>query len=127
MPPGSMPPGSVPPGGGPPSPFGPPAGSPGGPGGPGGPGANQGFGDILGAGRPQPVRAAGRPAEEEWDDYEEDPGPSYTWLHYIILVVVAFVLGLLIWRLLLGSDPAASDGASAATTFLGALSGWGAS
>lgn len=41
--------------------------------------------------------------EEEWDE-EEDEGPQYTWLHYIILVVVAFVLGLLIWKLVLEGD-----------------------
>ncbi|RPF20488.1 hypothetical protein [Myceligenerans xiligouense] len=39
---------------------------------------------------------------------EEDPGPSYTWLHYVILVVVAFVLGLLIWKLVLEEDPSYS-------------------
>jgi hypothetical protein len=35
--------------------------------------------------------------DEDWDESE----PSYTWLHYIVLVVVAFVLGLLTWNLLL--------------------------
>ncbi|WP_460748153.1 hypothetical protein [Myceligenerans cantabricum] len=35
---------------------------------------------------------------------QDDPGPSYTWLHYVILVVVAFVLGLLIWKLVLEGD-----------------------
>jgi len=35
--------------------------------------------------------------DEDWDESEA----SYTWLHYIVLVVVAFVLGLLVWKLLL--------------------------
>ncbi|WP_418276465.1 hypothetical protein ACNHYB_00675 [Isoptericola jiangsuensis] len=38
--------------------------------------------------------------EDEWDE----PEPSYTWLHYIILVVVAFVLGLLVWNLVIDRD-----------------------
>ncbi|MDO8145413.1 hypothetical protein [Isoptericola sp. 178] len=49
--------------------------------------------------------------EEDWDDEHE---PSYTWLHYIILVVVAFVLGLLIWNLVLSPpDDFAPEEASA--------------
>jgi hypothetical protein len=48
-------------------------------------------------------RSSRRGAEEEWDE-EEDEGPQYTWLHYVILVVVAFVLGLLIWKLVLEGD-----------------------
>jgi hypothetical protein len=38
--------------------------------------------------------------DEDWDEAE----PSYTWLHYIILVVLAFVLGLLLWNLVLAQD-----------------------
>lgn len=38
--------------------------------------------------------------EDEW----EEPESSYTWLHYIVLIVVAFVLGLLIWKLLLDGE-----------------------
>ncbi|GAB4083538.1 hypothetical protein GCM10028784_01680 [Myceligenerans cantabricum] len=59
---------------------------------------------MVGGGRPQAVRG-GRRTEDEWEDMEQDdPGPSYTWLHYVILVVVAFVLGLLIWKLVLEGD-----------------------
>jgi hypothetical protein len=57
--------------------------------------------------------------EEEWDE-EEDEGPQYTWLHYIILVVVAFVLGLLIWKLVLEGDAGYTDQAAA---LLGTLPG----
>ncbi len=38
--------------------------------------------------------------EDDDDDWEESE-PSYTWLHYIILLVVAFVLGVLLWNLVL--------------------------
>ena len=62
--------------------------------------------------------------EEEWDE-EEDEGPQYTWLHYIILVVVAFVLGLLIWKLVLeGDNPGNSEQAAALlNTLPGAMPG----
>lgn len=53
--------------------------------------------------QPPRTRAEARvdPDEDDW----EEPESSYTWLHYIVLVVVAFVLGLLLWKLLLdGSD-----------------------
>lgn len=39
--------------------------------------------------------------EEDDEDFELDH--SYTWLHYIILVAVAFVLGMIIWKV--GIDP----------------------
>ena len=58
--------------------------------------------------------------EEEWDE-EEDEGPQYTWLHYIILVVVAFVLGLLIWKLVLEGDSSLPQDQAAA--LLGILPG----
>jgi hypothetical protein len=58
--------------------------------------------------------------EEEWDE-EEDEGPQYTWLHYIILVVVAFVLGLLIWNLVLKGDSGLPTDQAAA--LLGSLPG----
>jgi hypothetical protein len=58
--------------------------------------------------------------EEEWDE-EEDEGPQYTWLHYIILVVVAFVLGLLIWKLVLEGDSSIATDQAAA--LLGTLPG----
>jgi len=52
----------------------------------------------------QPVRARAAAPQLEEDDEEDwdEPEASYTWLHYIVLVVVAFVLGLLLWKLLLG-------------------------
>lgn len=65
-------------------------------------------------------RSARRGAEEEWDE-EEDEGPQYTWLHYIILVVVAFVLGLLIWKLVLEGD--SSFPTDQAAALLGTLPG----
>jgi hypothetical protein len=41
--------------------------------------------------------------DQGYDEYEDDePRHPYTWLHYLILVAVAFVLGLLIWELVLG-------------------------
>jgi hypothetical protein len=102
---------SLPPGGAPAGPGSPFPGRPGA-GGPGGPGSGQ----IGGPGQQRPgapsqfdvtpgvqSRASRRGVEEEWDE-EEDEGPQYTWLHYIILVVVAFVLGLLIWKLVLEGD-----------------------
>ncbi len=46
-------------------------------------------------------------AEDDDEDWDE-PEASYTWLHYIVLVVVAFVLGLLVWQLLL-KGPDAND------------------
>lgn len=60
---------------------------------------------MVGAGRSQAVH--GGPVPED-DEIEADPGPSYTWLHYVILVVVAFVLGFLIWKLVLEEDPSPS-------------------
>jgi hypothetical protein len=60
--------------------------------------------------------------EEEWDE-EEDEGPQYTWLHYVILVVVAFVLGLLIWKLVLEGDSSVETDQAAA--LLGGLPGFG--
>nr|BFF21012.1 hypothetical protein GCM10025730_45330 [Promicromonospora thailandica] len=68
-----------------------------------------------------PSRSARREVEDEWDE-EEDEGPQYTWLHYIILVVVAFVLGLLIWKLVLEGDSAITDEQAAA--LLGSLPGF---
>ncbi len=80
--------------------------------GPGGQGPGNGFEVLVGSGRPQSVRS-GQQADE-WDEVEEDPGPSYTWLHYIILVVVAFVLGLLIWKLVLAGPETGFDTGEAA-------------
>ncbi|TGJ97400.1 hypothetical protein DLJ96_05350 [Actinotalea fermentans ATCC 43279 = JCM 9966 = DSM 3133] len=40
---------------------------------------------------------------------ERPPGHAYTWLHYLILIAVAFVLGLLIWKLLLGEGPSIAE------------------
>jgi hypothetical protein len=41
-------------------------------------------------------------AEDQYDAEDDEPHHAYTWLHYLILVAVAFVLGLLIWELVLG-------------------------
>jgi hypothetical protein len=115
----------------------PPAGAPSAPGSPfpGRPGAGQGSGPTsgpgqqfpgapggqFGAGPAAPSRSSRREAEDEWDE-EEDEGPQYTWLHYIILVVVAFVLGLLIWNLVLKGDSTGFD-ADQAAALLGTLPG----
>jgi hypothetical protein len=121
--PQSLPPGGAPTAPGSPFPGRPGAGGPGGPGsGPvGGPG--QQFpgapGGQFAAGPAAPSRNSRREVEEEWDE-EEDEGPQYTWLHYIILVVVAFVLGLLIWNLVLKGDSGAVTGAAG---LLGSLPG----
>jgi hypothetical protein len=62
------------------------------------------------AGSPAP----GHAEDDDEDDWDE-PEASYTWLHYIILVVVAFVLGLLVWKLLVqGDDPSFSTDQAAA-------------
>lgn len=72
------------------------------------------FDALVGA--EQPVRArAAAPEEDDEDDDWEEPEASYTWLHYIVLVVVAFVLGLLLWKLLLdGPDQSFTTDAAAA-------------
>jgi hypothetical protein len=41
-------------------------------------------------------------ADDQYDVEDDEPHHAYTWLHYLILVAVAFVLGLLIWELVLG-------------------------
>lgn len=88
--------------------------------------------DALVTSDQQPVRArADVPlADEDDDDWDEDePEGSYTWLHYIVLVVVAFVLGLLVWRLLLaGPDESfqTDQEAAAAVTTLQTLPDGGA-
>ncbi|MGW8565613.1 hypothetical protein ACWGKI_05360, partial [Isoptericola sp. NPDC055881] len=69
----------------------------------------------------QPVRARSAAPQVEEDDEEDwdEPEASYTWLHYIVLVVVAFVLGLLVWKLLLaGPDDKSfsTDSAAPAAT-----------
>lgn len=56
--------------------------------------------------------------DDALDDLEpEEPRHAYTWLHYLILVSVAFVLGLLLWELVLGphGGPANAAGASTAS------------
>jgi hypothetical protein len=81
------------------------------------------FDALVGAGADQPVRArssaAALPVDNDEDDWEE-PSSSYTWLHYIILIVVAFVLGLLMWKLLLEGDDSSygTDQASALVSTL---------
>ncbi|NEB06436.1 hypothetical protein G3I78_46550 [Streptomyces sp. SID13726] len=56
--------------------------------------------------------------DEADDDLDDEPrGPSYTWLHYLILVAVAFVLGLLVWTLVSRDDPGlATEDTSASAT-----------
>jgi hypothetical protein len=80
--------------------------------------------DALVGSEHQPVRARGDvPVDDDDDDWDESEG-SYTWLHYIILIVVAFVLGLLLWKLLLdGPDQSfeSDQQAAAAVTTLHTL------
>lgn len=60
------------------------------------------FGTPLG-GPPDPVRS-GAARDEDDDDYDDEdderPRHPYTWLHLIVLALVAFVLGFLIVLLL---------------------------
>jgi len=60
-----------------------------------------------------PSTSAGRPADDDFDDDDEDdelrPKHPYTWLHLIVLALVAFVLGFLITLLLTKEKP--DDGA----------------
>ena len=68
------------------------------------------FDSFVAADQPVHARAAAAQQEDE-DEYRPS---SYTWLHYIILVVVAFVLGLLLWRFVAGDGPSfATDAAPA--------------
>ena len=74
-------------------------------------------------------RTQARAAEEHEEDdaHEEARGPSYTWLHYLILVAVAFVLGLLVWELISRDSSAPStDAAATVVTVDGPASAWGA-
>ncbi|MFC8923423.1 hypothetical protein [Cellulosimicrobium sp. NPDC057127] len=72
------------------------------------------------SGSPFAATAAGARSEESGDELfprtgrddahpaevDDSPrGPSYTWLHYLVLVAVAFVLGLLVWELISRDDP----------------------
>jgi hypothetical protein len=74
---------------------------------------------AAGAG-PVPERAGfGAHHEDDDDDYDDDfderPRHPYTWLHLIVLALVAFVLGFLIVLLLSNNskeDGAASTGAA---------------
>jgi hypothetical protein len=72
----------------------------------------------VAADQPVRARAADPVADDDEDEDWDEPESSYTWLHYIVLVVVAFVLGLLLWKLLLdGSDDSdfTTDAAPAAS------------
>ncbi|MBD5787861.1 hypothetical protein IF650_17005 [Cellulosimicrobium terreum] len=62
---------------------------------------------------------AGPDADE--DEAEDVRGPSYTWLHYLILVAVAFVLGLLVWKLISSDAPAPSSAAAVVVVGPGAV------
>ncbi|MFP3712845.1 hypothetical protein [Puerhibacterium sp. TATVAM-FAB25] len=84
------------------------------------------FDAVLGAEPSQRARAAAQPAQQpapqrvgqqpQQEEPEERHGASYTWLHYIVLVVVAFVLGLLLWKLIDTEQPSFSSENSAAAT-----------
>ncbi len=71
------------------------------------PGASP-FAAVIGEGQPSRIDLD---EDEEWDE----PEASYTWLHYIVLVVVAFVLGLLVWNLLLDGPDEEGFGTEEAT------------
>lgn len=77
------------------------------------------------SGFPDPL--PGTPArDDEYDDeYEEErPRHPYTWLHLIVLALVAFVLGFLIVLLLSrGQDDAGTAAASVAATMIPTLTG----
>ena len=72
-----------------------------------GPGADSPFPPAAGA----RANLAGRGTHDDEDDEvdERPPGHAYTWLHYLILIAVAFVLGLLIWQLLLGKGASVAE------------------
>ncbi|MBO9555124.1 hypothetical protein [Cellulomonas sp.] len=58
--------------------------------------------------------SSGRPADDDFDDEDDEdeedrPKHPYTWLHLIVLALVAFVLGFLITLLLTKEKP--TDGA----------------
>jgi len=64
------------------------------------------------AGGARPVAAGRRATDDELDEDERPPGHAYTWLHYLILIAVAFVLGLLIWQMLLKGSSAEAAAAT---------------
>lgn len=59
---------------------------------------------------PQPVRPQA----------VQDPEPTrramYTWLHMIVLVLVAFVLGMLVWMIINRDAPGATENAAGPST-----------
>ena len=65
---------------------------------------------------PAQVRPTGAAFDDDDDiDDDDEPDHKYTWLHYLILVAVAFVLGLIIWKVGLEDRGAASPADSAAS------------
>ncbi|KRC35447.1 hypothetical protein ASE27_09450 [Oerskovia sp. Root918] len=64
------------------------------------------------AGGARPATPARRATDDELDEDERPPGHAYTWLHYLILIAVAFVLGLLIWQMLLKGSSAEAAAAT---------------
>ncbi len=54
--------------------------------------------------------------DEDLDEEEIELDHSYTWLHYMILVAVAFVLGMVIWKVALDSEPANPGSETEATS-----------
>ncbi|MFD6525220.1 hypothetical protein, partial [Isoptericola sp. NPDC060185] len=80
------------------------------------------FDALVASEQPVRARSAAPQVEEEDDEDWDEPEASYTWLHYIVLVVVAFVLGLLVWKLLLaGSDDKSFSTDSAAPAVVHSL------
>jgi hypothetical protein len=76
------------------------------------------FDAVLAAEAPQRARGAASQPQQPREDADADAkhGASYTWLHYLILVVVAFVLGLLLWKLIDTERPSFSSAEPAAAT-----------
>ncbi len=62
---------------------------------------------------------------DEDDDYEDEERPRhpYTWLHLIVLALVAFVLGFLIVLLLSKSSDDAAGSTAAASALVHTLAG----
>ncbi|MBD7981165.1 hypothetical protein [Oerskovia merdavium] len=76
----------------------------------------QGDSPFPSAGGTRPGPSGRRAADDEPDEDERPPGHPYTWLHYLILIAVAFVLGLLIWQMLLNGSAAEAAAAAPSET-----------
>jgi hypothetical protein len=74
---------------------------------------------VSSLGAPDPVRASvARDEDDDYDDEDDDERPRhpYTWLHLIVLALVAFVLGFLIVLLLSRSDDEPGSTAAQSST-----------